>query len=61
MTMKIDNERERLLCYAAGLLQAKLGHPGNAYSAEGLIPGCIREAQLLIDAVYEVKKDENST
>ena len=59
--MKIDNERERLLCYAAGILAAQISNPGNVYSVEGLIPGCLKDAQKLIDAVYGVKKDENST
>ena len=57
--MKISNEKERLLCYAAGLLQAKLSNPNNTYSVEGLIPSCIREAKQLIEAVYEDGEVQN--
>lgn len=56
----INSEKERLLCYAAGILQAKLSNPNNGYTAENLIPSCIRAAQQLIDQVYEVKENERS-
>jgi hypothetical protein len=54
--LTINNEKERLLCYAAGILQAKLSHPGNPYSVEGLIPSCIRDANQLIETIYDDKK-----
>jgi hypothetical protein len=51
--MQISNEKERLLCYAAGILQAKISNPGCIYTVEGLIPSCIKEAKLLIELVYK--------
>lgn len=60
--MKISSEAERVLCYAAGILQAKISNPGNIYSVEGLIPGCIKEAKLLIERVYkEVDQNHESS
>ena len=56
--MKLNNEKERLLCYAAGILQAKISNPGNIYTVEGLIPGCIKDAQKLIEAVYKEGEED---
>lgn len=53
---KVSNEKERLLCYTAGILQAKLANPGNIYTVEGLIPGCIYEANMLINTIYDDDK-----
>jgi hypothetical protein len=51
--MKINSEKERLLCYAAGIMGAMLAHPGNTYHPEGLMPMSIKAAQKLIDTVYD--------
>lgn len=57
--MKVNSEKERLLCYAAGILGAKLSNPGNIYNVEGLIPSCIYEANMLINSIYDdVKLNE---
>lgn len=57
--MNVDSNKERLLCYSAGMLQAKLSNPNNTYTAENLIPSCIRAAQKLIDTIYnDVKLSE---
>jgi hypothetical protein len=59
--MKLNNEKERLLCYAAGILGARISNPNNVYSVEGLIPSCIREAKMLIELVYkDGESDERS-
>lgn len=55
-TFKVNNEKERLLCYAAGILGAKLSNPGNIYNVEGLIAGCVREANMLINTIYDDEK-----
>lgn len=51
--MKVNSEKERLICYAAGIMGSILANPGNIYNPSGLIPKCIRAAQLLIDTVYD--------
>jgi hypothetical protein len=59
--VKLSSEQERLLATARGLLQAKLSNPNNGYNAEGLMKSCIKEAQMLIQLVSEVKEDESTT
>lgn len=49
---KVNNAAERLLCYSAAILCAKVSQPGNPYSVKAQIAGSILEAQQLIEAVY---------
>lgn len=49
------NERERLLCYAAGMIGSILANPNNTYSAEQLMPSCIRNANRMIEVIYNDK------
>lgn len=50
--MKVNSEKERLLCYASGIMGSILANPGNIYNPVGLIPRSIRAAQKLIDTIY---------
>lgn len=50
--MSIDSKKERLLCYASGIMGSILANPGNIYTPKGLAPRCIRAAQMLIDTIY---------
>jgi hypothetical protein len=52
----MTNEKERLLCYAAGILGSTLANPGNIYPPENLIKQSIRAAQKLIDVIYDDAK-----
>jgi hypothetical protein len=54
--MSISNEKERLLCYASGIMGSILANPGNIYTPKGLVPRCIRAAQNLIDTIYDDDK-----
>ncbi len=56
MVSKIDSERERLLCYAAGIMGSTLSNPGNIYEPAALIPRSIRAAKMLIDTIYDDAK-----
>ena len=51
--MKLSNERERLLCYAAGIIGSTLSNPGNVYTAEQLMKPAIRAANKLINTIYD--------
>jgi hypothetical protein len=58
------SEKERLLCYSAGILGSTLANPGNVYAPEQLIKSSIRAANKLIqtimneDKLTEVLKNE---
>jgi hypothetical protein len=54
--MKVNSEKERLICYSAGIMAAIIANPGNVYTPQGLVPRCIRAAQKLIDTVYDDEK-----
>lgn len=54
--MKVNSEKERLICYAAGIMGSILANPGNIYNPEGLLNRSIKAAQLLIDIVYDDEK-----
>ena len=54
--MKVNSEKERLICYAAGIMGSILANPGNIYNPTGLLGRSIRAAQLLIDTVYDDEK-----
>lgn len=56
--MKVNSEKERLLCYSSGIMGSILANPANVYTPQGLIPRCIRAAQKLIDTVYDDKELE---
>jgi hypothetical protein len=58
MSLSVNSERERLLCYAAGIMGSILANPGNIYSAEGLTARCIRAANQLIETIYDDGKLE---
>lgn len=52
-----NSEKERLLCYAAGILQARLSNPGNnSFSMEALLPSSIRMAHKMIELIYDDEK-----
>ena len=48
--------KERLLCYAGGILGSLLSNPNNSHTPASLIAGSIRTAQRLIDTVYDDEK-----
>lgn len=50
--MKVNSEKERLICYAQGIMGSILANPGNIYTPKGLMPRCIRAANELIQTVY---------
>jgi hypothetical protein len=52
-TFKVDNAKERLLCYAAAILSSLLSNPNNSYSSAGLIKPSIDAAEELIKQVYD--------
>jgi hypothetical protein len=54
--VEINSEKERLLCYAAGIMQATLSNPNNVYTPEGLIGYSVKAAQRLIDTIYDEEK-----
>ena len=54
--MKVNSEKERLICYSAGIMGAILSNGGNIYTPKGLVPRCIRAAQNLIDTIYDEEK-----
>lgn len=54
--MQLSNEKERLLCYAAGILGSTLANPGNVYPPSALIKQSIRAASELIETIYDDKK-----
>lgn len=54
--MSFNSEKERLLCYAAGILQAQLSNSTNTSTPRALIKSSIRTAQELIETVYDDKK-----
>lgn len=49
---KVSNEKERLLCYASGILCALLANPNNTYTSKNLIPSSIDAAEELVKQVY---------
>ena len=51
-----NSEKERLLCYAGGILGSLLSSPGNIYPAENLIGTSIRAASKLINTIFDEKK-----
>lgn len=53
-TLAVD--KERLLEVATALLSGKLSNPTNTYTAEGLTPGCIKQAANLIDLIFDDSK-----
>jgi hypothetical protein len=51
------NQKERLLCYAAGILNSKLANPNYQGGVENwLIQRCIRDANRLIDTIMDDEK-----
>lgn len=56
MTFKVDNEKERLLCYSAAILGAILANPNNNSTSAALIPTCIKSANKLITTIYDDNK-----
>lgn len=56
--MKVNSEKERLICYSAGILQAKLSNSITTQfsSPETLMRSSIKLAQLLIDTIYDDDK-----
>lgn len=52
----IDAEKERLICYAHGIMCATLSNPGNVYTPEGLISYSLKAATKLIETVYDDQK-----
>lgn len=54
--MKLSSDKERLLCYSAGILGSTLSNPGNVYTPEQLIKQSIRAAQKLIDVINDDMK-----
>ena len=58
--MLTNSERERLLCYSAGIMQATLSNPGNVYTPEGLISYSIKAAHKLIETIFDDQKLEEA-
>jgi len=58
--MKVNSERERILCYAAGIMQATLSNPNNVYTPEGLVGYAIKAASKLIETIYDDDKLEEA-
>lgn len=58
--MKVNSERERILCYAAGIMQATLSNPNNHFTAEGLVKYSIKAASKLIETIYDDQKLEEA-
>lgn len=51
------NEKERLLCYAAGLLGSTLANPNHTTGiSDWLVKRSIRKAAMLIDCVFDDAK-----
>lgn len=48
----INSEKERLLCYSAGILGSTLANPNNTYTAEQLMKQSIRAAHKMIELIY---------
>lgn len=55
-SFKVNSAKERLLCYAAAILSAKIANPNNPYAVEGLINSSIKEANELIERIYDDEK-----
>lgn len=54
---KVDNAKERLLCYAAGLLGARLSNPNHTgMVTEWNIKFAIIDATRLINSIYDNEK-----
>lgn len=47
-----NSEKERLLCYSAGIIGSTLSNPGNVYTAEQLTNVSIRAAHKLINTIF---------
>lgn len=54
-----NSEKERLLCYAAGILGSTLANPGNVYGAEQLIGTSIRAANKMIQTIFNDEELKN--
>lgn len=50
------SERERLLCYAAGIMGSRLSNPTNVWPPKSLIKSSIKAAQEMIETVYDDEK-----
>lgn len=48
--------KERLLCYAGGILGSMLANPNCRYNWQHCHEQAIRQAQILIDTVYDDEK-----
>jgi len=53
--MSINSEKERLLCYSAGILGSTLSNPNNKYQPKDLIKYSIRAAYQMINTIYDDK------
>lgn len=49
---KVDNAKERLLCYSAAILTARISNPNNTYGVEALLPSSVKYASKLIEGIY---------
>lgn len=55
--MKVDSNKERLLCYAAGIIGSTLSNPNHTGGVQDwLIERSIRQANLLIETIYDDAK-----
>jgi hypothetical protein len=50
------NEKERLLCYASGILGSTLANPNNTYTPDQLMGSSIRAAYKMINTIMDDDK-----
>ena len=50
------NDKERLLCYASGILGSTLANPNNTYTATQLMGPAIRDAYRMISTIMDDDK-----